>query len=66
MFDDGHLFLEKPCIDCQDAMMFPGLPSEAICSRCGLWMYITADGLTGRYPGPESFSWGLQRRRRDP
>jgi hypothetical protein len=49
-----HLFdpVEKPCTDCQAVVLFQGLPSDAVCQGCGLSMYITAEGLTGRYPDP--------------
>jgi hypothetical protein len=57
------LFHEAECIDCQAVVLFPGLPSDATCPQRGLSMYVTADSEVGRYPGPDSFSWGLQRRR---
>jgi hypothetical protein len=56
--------MEKPCLDCDATVTFSG-PGDATCSNCGLGMYLTEAGQTGRYPRPD---WdpneGFQGRRR--
>jgi hypothetical protein len=38
------------CLDCGLDVEFADPPTDAICSNCGLRMYLTEKGERGRYP----------------
>jgi hypothetical protein len=39
-----------PCLDCDGEVEFADPPSDAACAACGLEMFLTSDGVRGRYP----------------
>ena len=53
--------VEKPCLDCDSTVTFVG-PGDATCSNCGLPMFLTETGQTGRYPRPDWEPGGFQGR----
>jgi uncharacterized Zn finger protein (UPF0148 family) len=55
---------DSPCPDCRTTVSFPEKSGEATCPECGLNLYVTADGHTGRYPYREWQPGGIQGRRR--
>jgi hypothetical protein len=58
------MFETARCVDCEAMVSFSGRPGDGTCSECGVSMYLTADGMTGRYP-PEDWRPGELQRRRD-
>jgi hypothetical protein len=52
------------CLDCHTPVRFPDRPGDATCPECGLKLYVTADGQTGRYPPADWQPGGIQGRRR--
>jgi hypothetical protein len=55
---------EIRCLDYQTPVTFPDTPGDATCPECGLNLYVTADGHTGRYPPADWQPGGIQGRHR--
>jgi hypothetical protein len=54
---------DHPCLDCPATVSFGEQPGDTTCARCGLRMYLTADGRLGRYLPVDWKPGGIQGRR---
>ncbi len=48
------------CLDCRTDVTFSEQPGEAVCPKCRLRQYLTADGHLGRYLPDDWRPGGIQ------